>query len=1568
MAENTDNSSQQQSPNTNNTFLKGMVKDYNDTFVGESLWTHARNAVNNSFEGQLGTFGNEPSNISCVDLPYTLIGTTNIEANRWIVFTTNNVDSEIGEFDDLNCTYKTIVNAPCLNFKTTNLITAASRVRYDCGFQLYWDDGLNPTRTMNIDDVPWVQNCTIVAGCQVCVDTNILDCEKLRIAPFVTRPCVNIERGKIPGTLRNGSYQAFIAYTVNQVKVTDYVGVSEVQGLFTHENASSSLEITITNIDPDFDEFQLVILSTINAQTTAKKIGYYNTSRGVIYVDRLDAEYENVPVGEVVFRSEPIEKSDAIYSVGNYLLRTGIYNRFKFNYQPLANKITARWVAIEYPYDYYVKGNNNTGYMRDEQYAFFIRFIYNTGEFSDSYHIPGRPPIPNDTQIVSGSPDYFENIPIERWKVENTYNITSTTPVTRADGGVEIARGEMGYWESTEYYPSNRPDIWNSFPNIPGHPLNLCGKPIRHHKMPDETKSNFLSNHNTGGTKIRIIGVEFDNISFPVDNQGNPITSIVGYEILRSSREGNKTILAKGLMNNMREYDIPGRESDPNYKGLFQNYPYNDLRPDVYLTTSKLPSLEGAGGDPNGNVTSANSPKMTRYKQDIFSFHSPEVSFSNPFLNPYELKIYQEQWGKSYGSFETPYKHPKFKQLTNFGNALAEFVSKLSLLSMLVKGVTFSGTEDLPISTGIGPVSLPAYASYDPSWAGPAGAMTTGIVYNADATITNAATLTAQQTIGTLGIIQNVISGLSLSYLINELYKEQYIKLILALIPKRQYAAQYNSHGFYNQSDISRVNQRRRKILDSAYISPTLQQFTSNYQVNNINRSRYVVVKLGAPVADPIHTDNSRFTISDKNARLTTIYDSDIASYYGAMKIPMPSQYGQLENIKQIPVVTVDQNGVCVPTITPNKIFKTGVLFGGDTYVSRFTEKNTMFFFTNWLMGEPNLTEFNYTNYIDIPYPIYWINNQDAHSAFTYPSNYRMLDYRLSIGFYVQRGYFYLFNSGVRDFFVESEVNVAYRDWEDDVPKRHYDPDRFNDLSAMFRADVIQSGNYYKYDYSLSLSKLYTSSISWGNTLPRDYDPIIAETCYKYEPTTVRYSLPIDDDTPKKDSWSLFLVNNRKDFLSPVSSIKSVNKTGSVFMMKNMSPLQFMGVEELKLDATGAKITVGDGKLFESGQNQLQSLVNTEDAFEYASNQSRFSAVNTTHGLFWVSQSTGKVFNYGGSGIDEISKSGMRWWFATYLPSFLLKQYPEYALYDNPVEGIGTQATFDPTNEILYITKKDYKAKYTPAQGLVLDSDNITFKFNGTPVALTNTQYFEDASWTISYDPKLKSWISFHDWKPSFVLAGRTHFMSVAKAINAVKDTIWKHNETCTSYCNFYGVNYPFELEFVSSTGQAVTTLRSVEYILEAYKTYNECRDKMYILDANFDQAMIYNTEQISGVLELNLKTKNNPLSLLNYPQITPNSIRIQYSKEENKYRFDQFWDITNNRGEYVPSNTPMFTTSPNGYIYNVNPTYVNYNKASLERKKIRHYANRVFLRKVVSGDTKFLFKISNQKNLQSYR
>ena len=1512
-----------------NSFTKGLLKDINETYVGEGFWSHARNAVNNSHDGQTGVLGNEPSTLSCVTLPYDLIGNIHLYEDKWLVFTTNDIDSEIGIFDESECSYTKVVNDRCLNFNRNNLVTGTYRKRYDCGRIAYFaDNGRNPDRAINLDNVPFKYKEKYVDGClqKTLLSPLQLDCEKLRLSSHVTHPCLNLSKGTGAGSLSNGSYQVTVAYTVNKVKISDYIGLSEVQSLFSHNNTGNSLKVDISKIDTDFEEFELVLLSNINSQTTAKRIGYYSTAIGSVYIDRLDSESVSVPISDIVFRTSPIEKSDAMYSVNNYLLRVGPYYKYKFNYQPQANKIRANWNAVQYPANYYIKGGNNTGYMRDEQYSFFIRWIHNTGERTESYHIPGRAPSSKETKNFVGG-DNFENkdgVQRKLWQIRNTASINSIASSTLSDGGIIIASGKMGYWESTEKYSDKNPEIWG----------NLCGQPIRHHKFPDETIDPILSTFNSNGNNIVLLGVSFDNITTPLDENGIPIESIVGYEILRGSREGNKTIVGKGIINNMRVYndDTYGTgDVDKPLQGLYVNYPYNDLREDLYLT----PEMQTGE---NGKVK-VSSPTLKEYKKNIFSFHSPETTFNNPYLNANELKLYQTYYGTSNGRFVEPYKHPKFKQITNGLD-----------ITLSVFAVAFSVAR--AASAALGSYSL-AFGSKD--------GKTEGVKAGVEKILGE----------GTLGAFSDVALPIAVGvnialeaaqnlFLGTKKVKQDILDTVLALIPKRQYAAQYNSYGFYNKTKQISVEETRKKVIASNYIDSQIENFANNYYINNSFRSRTVVIQTDSDVIDPEILDDSRTTIGKAKTSIGKNVTTAISSHYGALKIPMESQYGQLESIKQIPI------SPCNFSITPTKEFvgNTDVLFGGDVYINRFTEKNTMYFFNSWLMGEPDEVEFNYAQYSNIMYPRFWLNNTEKlGSMLSLVSSQRSFDYTdfdKNGFFYLKRGHFYLFNSGVRDFFVESEVNVAYRDWEDELGKRHYDYNSFINIDLMFRSDIIKSGNFYKYDYSLSASKLLNNHISWGSMLPRDYDPNIASKCYTYAPNRVLYSLPQQEQS-KKDNWRVFLPNNFKDFNTRLTAVKSINKTGALFMMYNQSPLSFMGVEELKLDGTSTKITIGDGALF-SGSQQLQQIVNVDDSYEYASNQSKYACVNTPYGLFWVSQNQGKVFNYTGS-INDISKDGMKWWFAKYLPSELLKSFPDYPHYDNPISGVGVNMVYDNTNDIIYITKKDYKPKLDLLYDSTVNKFYILRGFNRKLYyELTDPIAFEEVSWTISYDPKNKVWISFHDWHPNWLLPGKNHFMSVTNK------TIWKHNLRCDSFCNFYGVDYPFEVEFISSTGQQVNSVRNIEYMLEAYKYHNDCRDKFHILDENFDQAIIYNSEQISGVLNLHIKPKNNPVKLLQYPIIKSDSIDIIYSKEENKYRFNQFYDATRNRGEFIDRDVSMFLTKGNGYEYSINPLYVNYTKSPLQHKKFRHYTNRVFLRKQVSNNIKLLFKISNQKTLQSPR
>ena len=98
------------------------------------------------------------------------------------------------------------------------------------------------------------------------------------------------------------------------------------------------------------------------------------------------------------------------------------------------------------------------------------------------------------------------------------------------------------------------------------------------------------------------------------------------------------------------------------------------------------------------------------------------------------------------------------------------------------------------------------------------------------------------------------------------------------------------------------------------------------------------------------------------------------------------------------------------------------------------------------------------------------------------------------------------------------------------------------------------------------------------------------------------------------------------------------------------------------------------------------------------------------------------------------------------------------------------------------------------------------------------------------------------------------------------------------------------------------------------------------------------------------------------------NNINILCSKVEQKYRFNQFWDITNDRGEFTNAEQPIWNTRPNGYIKDLNNINLNYDKSPLQHKKFRHYFTNVILRRMESENRKMLLRLNNTKLLTSFR
>ena len=1530
----------------------------------------------------------------------------------------------------------------------------------------------------------------------------------------------------------------------------------------------------------------------------------------------------------------------------------------------------------------------------------------------------------------------------------------------------------------------------------------------------------------------------------------------------------------------MFEFDIQGS----NRKGLFQNYPYNDIRPDNFLTND-FSVLDEGKGTQNG-VESAS--KLNTHKKNYFSFHSVETNFVKPYLGSNYVKIYTEERGKVIGKFEYPHKHPKHVLITDGAFVTASIVGLgIALVAAVGKTTTTSEIAPWALALGTGGYYSGTQVTKE---SGPASIITDLSLYLG----TSGASL--------IGAGNAVSAGIGIGLMVaSGVYywgqgTDQALDIFRKLGKDRQYMLQYNSRGFYdsysnvaNSAIPSGYAQAFRRKVESAgakYIGSGIHDFDATYRINNLNRNKYVAIKTTADIPNPVSVvDNTKHRVLDggvsrSNPTTSTVQTNTVA-YYGALKVDFQNQYGQLTSIVQLPTDS------CIYTTEPQiaTSYSTSSVFGGDVYINRYTEKNPFMFFNTWMYDLPTGTEYDYRNYVNGPVPRYWINFDKFDVTdfnvsisiippdvnFTTPSDFHRMDRSGFAGLMTLRNCFaYLFHNGIRDFYTESELNMAFRDYGEEDFQKFYDVygNSFNDEQTMFRSDLITKAIYNKYDLSLSTSKLFNNFATWGQLLPRDYNPSLYSTCFEYYPERAVYSLPQQSGL-KRDNWRNFLPLNFKD-LGRVSTIKSLNGSGAVILFEDAEPTQFIGVDQLQTKG-GIKITIGDGGLF---QQNMQSLANADDTIEYASCISSRSAVNTPFGLFYASQKSGKIMQYSG-GLNEISRNGMKFWFADNLPSKLLRAYPDYPLYDNPVAGIGVQAVYDPQYELVYFTKKDYiplrddllfddpsgvpyylcgntfepveelecvpipvteistsglnsngtltvnwehpavtssqenpleyivqvrlgvyddismsyvypalmisqvvshpnnsyvipstinyfsgsvpqehtlnldshyRITVTPfytcgetgpaalegtitefsssapmmfsafaedpsdcrapldlafvlditgsmgstlnnlkasisaiAADAVIKSNNDyrfslitvnetsggpalnvirqTFSQNnitafqaainavtlgsgggipeptdlgiqsvlngalgnfrpeaikmiimmtdalpsggndqytigvddvmvtnlanqaasmgvriypittgsgvgnptiaslhgiyasvtggvvntsttgivaniisdeilnvpcpvnceftadtlnitqGDPVVLTwttsgattvvidngignvatsgtmtvypavDTMYvltasnddnsstcevsikvipaemnctitsnvssinlgqqaviswnvtgspstitlypsntvvspignitvtptatttysliferngitdicevtivviqpspikcpceyddpkcFEPCNWTVSYDPKQKLWISFHDWHPELLIPSHEHFYTVKGR------GIWKHNSRWDSYANYYGQDYPWEIEYPIVTPNNVTTLRSVEYTLDVYKFFNDGKDFNHILDENFDRAIIHNSEQMSGLLRLKIKGKNNPLDLVNYPQISPNGIDILYSKEENKFRFNQFWDITKDRGEFTGNDDPMWITKCSGYQRSINPDYVNYFKSPVEHKKFRHYGNKIILRRNVSGDKKMILKLTNSKHLNSSR
>lgn len=178
---------------------------------------------------------------------------------------------------------------------------------------------------------------------------------------------------------------------------------------------------------------------------------------------------------------------------------------------------------------------------------------------------------------------------------------------------------------------------------------------------------------------------------------------------------------------------------------------------------------------------------------------------------------------------------------------------------------------------------------------------------------------------------------------------------------------------------------------------------------------------------------------------------------------------------------------------------------------------------------------------------------------------------------------------------------------------------------------------------------------------------------------------------------------------------------------------------------------------------------------------------------------------------------------------------------------------------------------------------------------------------------------------------------------------IWRHLTNVQLYNSFYGKTHPYVIEYPFAYKYQDEILQNIKDYSKVYE-YLPIQDGVFNYNAKvetdnkyFNQAILYNGQQSSGLLELVAKPLHNMKEYMSYPKFNSNSKTITFTKSDNFYQYNTFWALNKS------SQIPLFSTSCESLSVDkmINDSNMDYSsrsfkKAPLRAKdlKVRHILN----------------------------
>lgn len=591
--------------------LRGINTDVSPRNQLPGTYRFALNAANNSKEGDLKTISNEQGNRTDVDIPegFLIIGDCFLRPNHHIIVSVD--DSGYSRIDQrINGILQNLFYIKDIGWNKRYQLKIRTKIVNGCEDIIIVTDGNSTIRYINITErEQYLLDGETITSANA--DGEGWDLGLLSLNLQYTSPLLSsVNVFDTGGSLELGTYIIVPQYLTAGFDATSWLthtGVipivnESMSGDWTQLDGgfeittTKSIRVEFTNLDTSFNYLRLALISNIDGVVSASIIATLPfTSDSLSYVITGNETKTSITIEELISENNVYDSAEDITLYDNRLWLLNVKERQIDHsiFQAAAFNIKGFWFSKKVKTEisngedtksvtYYL---DNRSYMRDEVYAFGIRYIFKGGYTTPVYPLISRakdtgsyttlsPTVELNTWhnrlaptsgwdsttytvgtdipladvehlgFVTGVEDIGDGPGlVQRWRVFNT----ATVEIIDTDLiGYEGQQGEFAYIESTLNYPNNA--VYGTY----------AGQPIRDFKFPDailsghvrgfaggQAVSVFENDYIASNYSIYPIGVKFTNINIPTEYADE----IEGYEIVRVERtDFNSTVLDKGVI------------------------------------------------------------------------------------------------------------------------------------------------------------------------------------------------------------------------------------------------------------------------------------------------------------------------------------------------------------------------------------------------------------------------------------------------------------------------------------------------------------------------------------------------------------------------------------------------------------------------------------------------------------------------------------------------------------------------------------------------------------------------------------------------------------------------------------------------------------------------------------------------------------------------------------------------------------------------------------------------------------------------------------------------------------